>query len=307
MVRRQSRQRLLSRDVPLENPLFGVVGSPVAHSQSPALHRAAYAAIGFDARYDRTEIGDGALAAFVRGAGAERRGLSVTMPLKREAWSIAATRDRAAELTGAVNTLYRSDDHEDAPFAGANTDVGGIVDAVRSGGAREPRHVLVLGGGATASSAVVAAADLGTRALTLAVRRPERATGAAQLARSIGLAVDVITLDAVAGVDSDVVVSTLPGGTPVVTLPTAARDTGALLLDAAYAPWPSELVRHWLAGEAPVVHGLSMLVHQAARQVRLFAQVADAEWATVADRVTAAMFDVVGLGHSGTIGSATDA
>ncbi|WP_166408870.1 shikimate dehydrogenase family protein [Labedella phragmitis] len=306
-MRRQPRQRLLSRAVPLENPLFGVVGSPIAHSQSPALHRAAYAVIGFEARYDRTEIGDGGLADFLRGAGVERRGLSVTMPLKREAWSIAATRDRAAELTGAVNTLYRSGGDEDAPFAGANTDVGGIVDAVRSGAAREPRHVLVLGGGATASSAVVAAADLGASALTLAVRTPERAEGAARLARSIGLAVDVVTLDRIASIRSDVVVSTLPGGTPLAGLPTAACDDGALLLDAAYAPWPSELVRYWIAGEAPVVHGLSMLVRQAARQVRLFASVDDAEWATVADRTTAAMFDVVGLDRSGIVRSLPDA
>jgi shikimate dehydrogenase len=293
--------------VPLDNPLFGVVGSPIAHSQSPALHRAAYAAIGFDARYDRTEIGDGGLAAFLQGAGAERRGLSVTMPLKREAWSIATTRDRSAELTGAVNTLHRNGDGADDPFAGANTDVGGIVDAVRSGGGGDPGRVLVLGGGATASSAVVAAADLGARALTLAVRTPERAEGAARLARTIGLDVAVVTLDTVAAIDADVVVSTLPGGTPLAVLPTAARDAGALVLDAAYAPWPSELVRHWFAGHAPVVHGLSMLVHQAARQVRLFADIDDAEWTSVAERVTAAMFDVVGLDRSGTVRPAAEA
>ncbi|WP_166426766.1 shikimate dehydrogenase family protein [Labedella populi] len=284
----------------LGSPLFGVVGSPIAHSQSPALHRAAYAAIGFEARYDRTEIAEGGLAAFVRSAPAERRGLSVTMPLKREAFAAAVERDRPAELTGAVNTLYRHAEG-DVPFFGANTDVGGVVDAVRAGGAPSPSHILVLGGGATAASVVVAAADLGADAVTLAVRSPERASGTVALAREVGLAADVVALDAVASVPADVVVSTLPGGTALGALPTTARDSGALLLDAAYSPWPSALVDHWFRLDAPVVHGLSMLVHQASRQVRLFAHLNDRDGDDVTERITSAMFDVVGLDHSGVV------
>jgi shikimate dehydrogenase len=278
-------------------PLYGVVGSPIAHSRSPALHRAAYAVIGFEARYDRTEIGEGGLRAFVQAVAGERRGLSVTMPLKREAFALAVRRDRAAELTGAVNTLYRGE--SDTAFSGANTDVGGIVDAVRAGGAVAPARVLVLGGGATAASAVVAARDLGAGSVALAVRSADRAVGTVALAREIGLDVDVVALDAVADVPADVVVSTLPGGTPLAARPTRAREAGAVLLDAAYAPWPGALVEHWFESDAPVVHGLSMLVRQAARQVRFFSGLGDAEWERAAAPVTAAMSDVVGLDHSG--------
>jgi shikimate dehydrogenase len=279
-------------------PLFGVVGSPIEHSRSPALHRAAYAAIGFAADYDRTEVGVGGLADYLASSPDRRRGVSVTMPLKREAWLAAAERDRAAELTGVANTLVRT---PDGRLAGANTDVQGIVEAVRGAGERDVGHVLVLGAGATATSAVVAAVSLGASSLTLAARSPERAADAAALARSLGLVVAVVGLDAVAEERAAVVVSTLPGGVELPALPHAALREGTVLLDVAYSPWPSALVSAGLAGGATVVHGLAMLVHQAAQQVRLFAGLDDAAWEDVAARATAAMFDVVRVPGSGLV------
>jgi shikimate dehydrogenase len=277
-------------------PVFGVVGSPIDHSRSPALHLAAYAALGLDARYDRAEVREGGLRDHLEASGPERRGFSVTMPLKREAWAAAARRDRAAELTGAANTLVRADD---GGFEGANTDVGGIVDAVRGVRTEPIAHVVVLGSGATASSAVVAASELGASAVTLAVRSPERAVGTAELARSIGLDADVRALADLAGIPADVVISTLPGGTILDASPERASADGALLLDAAYSPWPGGLVAHWFERDAPVVHGLAMLVHQAARQVRLFARLDEAQWRRDRPVITDAMFRVVGLDPSG--------
>jgi shikimate dehydrogenase len=279
--------------------LFGVIGSPIGHSMSPALHRAAYAALDFPAEYDSTEVGAGGLAEFLRSSPASRRGVSVTMPLKREAWLAASTRDHAAELTGAVNTLVRADGGE--RLSGSNTDVAGIVGAVQGAGRREVGHVLIIGAGATAASAVVAAADLGARSLTLAVRSPERAEGAVGLGRSLGLATTVRRLAEVAEVRADVVVSTIPGGQELAVLPRASLVPGSLLLDVAYSPWPSALVTCGVAGGATVVHGLSMLVHQAAQQVRLFADLRGSAWSEVADRVTNAMFEVVGLPATGVV------
>ena len=279
-------------------PLFGVIGSPIEHSRSPAMHRAAYAAIGFAADYDRTEVAAGRLADYLAASPARRRGVSVTMPLKREAWLAAADRDRAAELTGVANTLVRS---SDGGLRGANTDVQGIVGAVRGAGERDVRHVLVLGAGATATSAVVAAVSLGAESLTLAARSPERAADVASLARSLGLAVAVVGLDGVVDERASVVVTTLPGGVDLPALPHAALREGTVLLDVAYSPWPSPLVSAGLAGGATVVHGLAMLVHQAAQQVRLFSGLDDAAWEVVAVRATTAMFDVVGVPPSGLV------
>lgn len=283
-------------------PLFGVIGSPIEHSRSPVLHRAAYRVIGFDAEYDRTEVAAGGLSDFLRSSPHRRRGVSITMPLKREAWVAATTRDRAAELTGAVNTLVWPAGGAQAPLSGFNTDVAGIVEAVRAASPDDIRQVLVLGAGATAASAVVAAAELGAASLTLAVRSPERAAETAGLARSIGLDVAVVPLDAVAAVRADLVVSTLPGGTALAALPVASLVPGSVLLDVAYAPWPSALVEHGIAEGATVVHGLSMLVHQAAQQVRVFAGLDDDDdWADAIGPVTDAMFDVVGLPSSGLV------
>ena len=161
--------------------------------------------------------------------------------------------------------------------------------------------MLVLGGGATAASTVVAAAELGATVLTIAVRTPEKASGAAGLAATLGLDAAVTTLDAVDGLAADVVVSTLPGGTELPRVPRRAIDDGALLLDAAYAPWPGSLVPLWSEGGAPIVHGLSMLVHQAAHQVRLFLGIGAEAWEEDAERVTAALFAVVGLDRSGRV------
>ncbi|RUR00725.1 shikimate dehydrogenase family protein [Labedella endophytica] len=282
-------------------PLFGVVGSPIGHSKSPLLHRAAYAALGFDAEYDVTEVGSGGLGGYLSSSPAHRRGVSVTMPLKTEAWLASSTRDRAAELTGAVNTLVGSVSDGLHTPRGANTDVGGIVGAVRGAGRPEARDVLVVGAGATAASAVVAASDLGARRLTIAARSAERAAGVAGLARSLGLETTVVGLEGAATVSADLVVSTLPGGADVPEPALASFGEGALLLDVAYSPWPSAFVTAGLQGGAVVVHGLSMLVHQAARQVRLFAAVEDATWKDVGEHVTVAMFDAVGMPASGIV------
>jgi shikimate dehydrogenase len=279
-------------------PLFGVVGSPIQHSRSPVLHRAAYAAIGFAADYDRTEVAAGGLAGYLASSPDRRRGVSVTMPLKREAWLAAGVRDRAAELTGVANTLVRS---RDGRLAGANTDVQGIVGAIRAAGEGDVRHVLVLGAGATATSAVVAAASLGASSLTLAARSAARATDAVTLGRSLGLDVAVVGLEDIAEEQAAVVVSTLPGGVDLPDLPQAALREGTVLLDVAYSPWPSALVSAGVVSGATVVHGLAMLVHQAAQQVRLFAGLDDAAWEAVGARATTAMFEVVGLPGSGIV------
>ena len=105
-----------------------VLGDPVAHSLSPALHRAGYAAVGLDWTYDAHRVVAGGLSAFVRSLDASWRGLSLTMPLKREAVELASDVSPVARLAGAANTLLLVDGalHAD------NTDVPGAVAALRA-------------------------------------------------------------------------------------------------------------------------------------------------------------------------------
>src|SRR6476469_9228698 len=149
-----------------------VLGDPIEHSLSPVLHRAAYAELGLDWSYDAVRVPAGGLAAYVDGLDATWRGLSLTMPLKREVMPLLTSRDRWADLAGAANTLLLD---RDGGRHGLNTDVPGAVAAIRAvTGAALPTAV-VLRGGATAASVLRALAELGCRRATLAVRDPARA------------------------------------------------------------------------------------------------------------------------------------
>ena len=105
-----------------------VLGDPIAHSLSPALHQACYAAVGLDWTYEAHRVAAGELAGFVRGLDASWRGLSLTMPLKREAADLASAVSPVAEDAGAVNTLLLLD----GALHGDNTDVPGAVAALRA-------------------------------------------------------------------------------------------------------------------------------------------------------------------------------
>ncbi|PPF86318.1 shikimate dehydrogenase [Subtercola sp. Z020] len=285
MTEREARARLR----------LAVLGSPIEHSKSPALHAAAYRVLGFEADYGSAEVGRGMLGAFVDRLDGTWRGLSLTMPLKEEAAPLLDAVDRNATLTGAVNTvLFRGRGQRE----GFNTDVAGIVHALGDAGVQSARSVLVLGAGATARSVVVAAANLGAESVVIAARSEARATASVEVAHAAGLRARSIPLaDALGGiVDAPVTISTLPGGALEESDVTHVRPgEGSVLLDVAYAPWPSPLGATWQANGAVVVSGLLMLVHQALVQVRIFVQ-GDPELALPDEaEVLAAMLGAVGL------------
>ena len=242
---------------------LAVWGDPIAHSQSPALHAAAYGVLGLNWEYGRRQVSAPAFGEALASLDASWRGLSLTMPLKEEAFRAAATRDRHAEITGAVNTLLLG-----AEPAGFNTDVGGIIDALAENGITTVGTVRILGAGATAASALLAAAELGATRADVRARRPERASGLVDLGESLGAHVTTDVFDAPAE-RVDLTLATLPSGTDLdASVAARLADDGGALFDAAYAPWPSALASAW--GERPVISGLGMLLHQAVRQIRIF-------------------------------------
>ncbi|MGN6273343.1 MAG: shikimate dehydrogenase [Protaetiibacter sp.] len=242
---------------------LAVLGSPIAHSRSPQLHRAAYRVLGLDWDYDRVEVDDAGLAGFLAGLGTEWRGLSLTMPLKRRVAELVPDVDEVAQRTRQGNTILLD---AGRPVRAFNTDVHGIVAALGEAGVASARRATVLGGGATAESAVVALGSLGAE-VTVAVRDIARATatGAFPAARVVQLGPEADAALATA----DAAVSTIPPGAEF------AVELGALapqqtLLDVAYAPWPTPLARAWQQAGGRVVHGLEMLLHQAVHQIRIF-------------------------------------
>lgn len=245
-----------------------VLGSPIAHSLSPALHRAAYAHLGLDDwSYEVVEVADTPTLEAVLGAGWS--GLSLTMPLKRLVLPMLDDVSELAAAVGAVNTVTFAGGRR----RGDNTDVGGVVAALREGGLTGlyDGEGCVVGGGATAASAVAALAQLGDSRPTLVVRDPSRAGETLQAAARLGVTPRVTSFAdgrAVLGA-ALATVSTVPtsgGGVVVEALPPSL---GGVLLDVVYAPWPTDLAHSWRRAGGTTVSGAVMLLHQAAEQVRL--------------------------------------
>ena len=243
-----------------------VLGSPIAHSLSPALHRAAYRWLGLDWSYEAVECTEAELPGLLDRWSAEGdwAGVSLTMPLKTAALGLVDTVDRVAELTAAVNTVVFTAGRRD----GSNTDVPGLVAALAERGVRNPRSVAVLGGGATARSTVAALGEMGVAEATAYVRRPEASADLVETGRRCHVTVRLAPwADAAGGLGVDLVVSTAPSGA-ADPLASFVPNRPAALMDVVYRPWPTPLARAWSEGGGVVVGGLDLLVHQAALQVR---------------------------------------
>ncbi len=248
-----------------------VLGDPIGHSLSPALHQAAYAELEMsDWSYTSTRVQAGGLAKYVADLGGDWppsrwRGLSVTMPLKREAFELARSVSPRARLVGAVNTLVRSSHG----WVGDNTDLPGAVAAIRerAGEGYSCSHGAILGAGATAASTGLALAELGASRISLLARNPGAAGETVEMIsrhRSKPV-VSVLPLDsAVDGVDA--VVSTVPAKaqTPELVARWAATP---VVFDVVYDPWPSPLLS---VAPGVAVSGLDLLVHQAVLQFEIF-------------------------------------
>ncbi|MBG6108065.1 shikimate dehydrogenase [Frigoribacterium sp. CG_9.8] len=250
---------------------LGVLGSPIGHSQSPALHRAAYRVLRLDWQYEAIEVDAAGLAGFIGSRGPDWRGLSLTMPLKHEVMALLDVADPLAKLTGAANTLLFHHEKGDWSLRGFNTDVPGIVEAFRGAGISHLGTVRILGAGATAASALVAVAELGARLAVVSARSAHALSALLELGNRLGIDVQASRDDD--SVDArvpDAVISTLPGGADHHYHFDSATRASAVLFDVAYDPWPSPLAARWLDAGGRVIPGIEMLVNQALFQVRIF-------------------------------------
>ncbi|WP_298251251.1 shikimate dehydrogenase [uncultured Arthrobacter sp.] len=258
-----------------------VIGSPIGHSRSPALHAAAYRALGIACTYTAEDVAESQLAGFVAAVRRDPgwRGLSVTMPLKAGTARLMDTVTEPAAVLGVVNTVVVTADptgDRRSILTGHNTDVAGVLHALFAAGARVPERAVVLGGGATASAAIAALAQLGAGDCRVIVRRPEAAADLHRLGEQLGIDIVMVPWDLgpaeVAA--ADILVSTLPPRGADALAGLLAADPGfrtaGTLLDVAYDPWPSGLAAVWQARGGVIVPGLDMLIHQAVEQVRLF-------------------------------------
>ncbi|MEU7577772.1 shikimate dehydrogenase [Streptomyces sp. NPDC041068] len=242
-----------------------VLGSPIAHSLSPVLHRAAYGELGLSEwTYDRFEVDEAALPGFVEGLGPEWAGLSLTMPLKRAIIPLLDEVSETAASVEAVNTVVFA---EDGRKVGDNTDIPGMVAALRERGIEEVESAAILGAGATASSALAALARICTGEVVVYVRSEARAAEMRQWGERLDVEVRTEDwADAERALSAPLVIATTPAGTTDV-LSAAVPERPATLFDVLYDPWPTALAARWSAYGGAVVSGLDLLVHQAVLQV----------------------------------------
>jgi shikimate dehydrogenase len=283
--------------------VVGVIGHPVAHSLSPRLHNAAFAALGLDWVSVGFPVPPGQAAEALVGLRAlGLAGLSVTMPFKDEVAALVDRRSPVAERLGAVNCVVRRPDG----LEGHNTDGRGFVESLARGARFNPagRSCLVAGAGGAARAVVLALAESGAAEVVVVNRTPARAEAAAALAGPAGR---VGTADDARR--ADLVVDATPvgmGGAPGDAGQPGPGDPGDLgdlgdpgwLVDPASLR-PGQVAAHlvyhprvtgWLAAAARAgatpVGGLGMLVHQAAAQLRLWTDTeppVEAMWRAVDD------------------------
>jgi shikimate dehydrogenase len=248
-----------------------VLGAPIAHSLSPVLHRAAYQALGLTGwSYQAIECDEAGLPGLLAGCGPDWAGLSLTMPLKRAVLSLLDDAEPLVAEVGAANTV-----RFDAGLRhGHNTDVPGmmtVITEVAAGLPADPGPVLILGGGATACSALAAVRGLGASQATAAVRNPGRAGDLLAAADRLGMPVRLAPFDDPAQPAPGLLVSTAPAGAADHYAERIRQGTlrPGCVLDVVYHPWPTALAAAAQQAGVPTAGGFALLLHQAARQVEL--------------------------------------
>lgn len=259
---------------------FAVVGSPIEHSLSPALHRAAYAELGVpDAEYTAIEVRQGELEGLLAGhVGRDLQGLSVTMPLKPEARALATEADQTSRTLGIANTLLR---RSEGTWRAENHDVHGIRASIADHAVVSPERGGVIGSGATALSAAAALVEMGARELLLTARSPQKLGPLRELASAANVRVVEVPWERAGEVlAADAVVSALAAAGARDLADRLAQEgllaVPGVLLDVIYDPWPAPLASLLARRGVEVASGLEMLVHQAGRQVESMLQVAQA-------------------------------
>lgn len=243
-----------------------VIGSPVRHSRSPAIHNAAYAATGLDWCYLAFEVTEGLAPAAVRGALAlGLRGLSVTMPLKAAVIPALDELSATAATLGAVNTVS----FPGGRSHGDNTDGAGFIRSLQAtaGWQASGLEAVVLGAGGAARAVALALGEAGAASVVVVNRRADRAARAAALAGSagrVGEAADIAGADLV--VNATPVGMAGTDGADRLPIDDELLHPGQVVVDLVYHPVETPLLAAARAAGALAVDGIGMLVHQAALQ-----------------------------------------
>jgi shikimate dehydrogenase len=244
-----------------------VIGDPISHTKSPAIHGFWLEALGIEADYRAQHVRPEDLAAYfaARRDDPAWRGCNITVPHKAVALDHVEDRGGIRESIGAINTVIRA---EDGALVGTNTDAGGFYAPI-AGMELEGAHVALVGAGGAARAILFALSKLGVGRVTILNRNVLKA---ARLLAAFGLKGDAVPLDAPLPPAVLLVNASSLGmaGQPPLDLDLAPLPKDALVYDAVYAPLETDLLAQARERELVTVDGLEMLVAQAALAFELF-------------------------------------
>jgi shikimate dehydrogenase len=240
-----------------------VLGSPIAHSLSPLLHAKAYQLLGIEGIYEAIEVRSGELASFL--SSTDKKCLSLTMPLKEEALSLADNSSSLSQRISSGNTLTCAD----GKWSLTSTDVAGFEYSLKSQQIDALDTVMVLGAGATARAAVSYLSTVAKK-IHVVSRNAQRE---ASMNKASDTPIDYLPWEPTSKINEvDLVVNTAPGDAAGSFLSSINSPRGALF-EVLYHPWPTELARTWATTDRLVVDGLELLIHQAISQIEIFSGV----------------------------------
>ena len=241
----------------------GVLGSPISHSLSPLLHNTIYDSLGIDASYNAYEVVSGGLKNFLNGEGSLLNCLSLTMPLKEEALTIAGSVSDISRQIQSGNTLHKVD----GIWNLTSTDVDGFIHALDFNERDAKGNVLIIGAGATAR-AVIAACDGVSDKVTVVNRNSDREMAMRNSAPDTEINF-VSWSDAINFGTYDLVVNTTPGNAAAV-FTDQIHSVTSTFFEVLYNPWPTQLLAHWRKSGGFGIDGLDLLIHQAISQASIF-------------------------------------
>ena len=240
-----------------------VLGSPISHSLSPVLHKAAFDFLGLEGIYSAIEVTSGTLQEFVRTRGPEFDYLSLTMPLKEEVLTLDVEADELTRRIQSGNTLI----NRDGTWALTSTDGSGLVAALAYAGLKEFDSVLILGAGGTAR-AVAGALDSITKNLHVLGRSSVRQEALESAVAHTNFEYQRWSLE-VDFSNYDLVVNTTPAGAADLLANSVQHGISTTLFDVIYKPWPTELAQRWSDCGGNVINGLELLLYQGIDQLEI--------------------------------------
>ena len=240
-----------------------VLGSPISHSLSPLLHNSAFRELDLEGEYQAIDVPSRTLNSFFEDKQNSFDYLSLTMPLKEEAFSLPVSFDELSSRIGSANTMYKVD----GAWFGTSTDGSGFIAALHSAGFTSFSKALILGAGGTAR-AVAGALDGFSQSITVMGRTSTRREALSACVRDSDFEYISWNNDqSVAGFDC--IINTTPAGAADLLADYLPTTIDALLFDVIYKPWPTVLASRWSDQGGQVINGKELLLWQGLDQLQL--------------------------------------